>query len=839
MLIRQNTIHHFLNQGASMSPSICGSLLAILMGLFLVASVRSQEIGFVEEYVLSPSRDQALKSLIPGSEDYYYFHCLHHLSLQQYDQVAELLKPWISRHRRTPLVREIEHRLALLTYEQHPEESLQYLIRELNLRFDHQQQQRGAKPQLPTALDPALISAEQLQRRALAIHTNSTDGFEDRALADLAETNLAPEVRRHLLSRLRHPDVRNLPEIVAEDLKFKQSGGFGSLAVHNLMLQEQLDQLRVLRPELLNNDNYVNVYLRRLQPSTDLDWRRIPEQEKQHLDQLWAFVSQLAPSQNSLKAHVLYRLLQWDLKQGRYDRDRFLEYLKLPRQAGYVNPRYIERRDLRGYLCNLNQDYSQQTLMAAVGNDEPLVREYLQHFFVEDASYQPYTEYLLDTYLKQLFAETKLVNGLGDPQSWYALLTPEQLRQLQDRVDLDFAATNPETFDVDQPVQLEVFLKNTPSLIVKVFEVNTANYYRTEFREVSTDVNLDGLVANLEKTHTYDLPPIRRMKRRFEFPSLNRRGVFVIDFIGNGKSSRAVIRKGRLWFTQRPTAAGQAFRVYDEANALVKDATIWMAQTTYAADQDGVILLPYSTRPSGQPIILSAGEFSSLGQFNHQAERYELTAGFYVDRESILSQDVVQLLVRPGLMVNERRSSVKSLEDVRLQVTSRDMDGVESTQTVAPFELYDEQESVHAFRVPPRLASLSFTLTAKVQSFSENKKIDLAAGDSIEMNGIDREASTSDLHFTRSGSAYFLELLGKAGEPMAEIPLQLSIKHRDYRDPVNVALKTDAVGRIALGELTGIESLTTATPDNHAQTFAPWRRKTPNCPRAQAGKARR
>ena len=39
-------------------------------------------------------------------------------------------------------------------------------------------------------------------------------------------------------------------------------------------------------------------------------------------------------------------------------------------------------------------------------------------------------------------------------------------------------------------------LKNVPNLVVKVFEINTQNFYRQNLREIDTDINLDGLVAN-------------------------------------------------------------------------------------------------------------------------------------------------------------------------------------------------------------------------------------------------------------------------------------------------------------------------------------------------------
>ena len=68
---------------------------------------------------------------------------------------------------------------------------------------------------------------------------------------------------------------------------------------------------------------------------------------------------------------------------------------------------------------------------------------------------------------------------------------------------------------------------------------------------MSTDINLDGLVANTEQTRASTEPPLRRVAQRFDFPQLTKPGVYVVDFIGSGKSSRAPIRKGRLAAARR------------------------------------------------------------------------------------------------------------------------------------------------------------------------------------------------------------------------------------------------------------------------------------------------
>src|SRR5208283_3958448 len=192
----------------------------------------------------------------------------------------------------------------------------------------------------------------------------------------------------------------------------------------------------------------------------------------------------------------------------------------------------------------------------------------------------------------------------------------------------------------DEPVKLDLFIKNVPNLIVKVFEVNTQNFYRTQLREVDTDINLDGLVANVEQTHPYTDPPLRRMARRFDFPALTKPGVYVVDFIGGGKSSRALIRKGRLHPLVVTGTAGQVITVVDDAHKPVKDVAIWLGGQEYRADKDGTVTVPFSTDPGRRPIVLSRGDFSCLDHINHLAENYQLNAGIHVDHEALLTQRV-------------------------------------------------------------------------------------------------------------------------------------------------------------------------------------------------------
>jgi hypothetical protein len=786
--------------------------------VFLASMASAGEIGYIEDFSLAKDRAASLRQLIPGTEDYYYYHCLHYLNTEQFDKAAELTRPWLDRHGQTPRLTEIQTRHALLSYERNPEKSLAYLRSHLGLLFNQQRVLVGASPNVPTSLDPKVISRDTLRTLSLTRWQN-LDNFEDAALDWLATENLDWQRRRNLLQRLTRPDVPHLPEMISQDLQAPNAQPFGSFPVQRQLTLAQLKELLGLRPELLNQTNFVQDWISKLHPGADEDWRHEPAFTRAYLERLQEFVTRLSAAHNALKAHVLYHRLVFDRAHEVYDRGRFLAYLQLPRRQPYMAKALLERDEALRYPADLNADFSGLTMLLPIVNDEALVRDYLKHFLVDADSPKGFEPYINDVYLRYLFAEVKIENGLGDAEQWAAQLPPELFRQLKDRIDIDFAPSNKTDFTAEEPVELDLFVKNVPSLFVKVFEINAFNFYRTHQREADTDINLDGLVANAEETRDYSEPPLRRVSRRFTFGQLKRPGVYVIDFIGAGKSSRALIRKGKLRPITSTGAVGQIITVFDDANRPVKDASVWFGGADYQPDEKGRIILPFSTSPARQPVVIHRGDFACLDFIEHQAENYQLHAGIHVDRESLLTQRIASLMVRPGLYLNGIPVPVALLEDVKLRITATNHAGIATSTEVPNFRLFADRESIHEFRVPARLASLNIVLQAKVKSLTQNKALDLSAGETFVLNQIDQTEKTEDLHLARFGPEYVIELLGRTGEVRADRAVQLAFKHRDFRQPVPVTLKSDMHGRIHLGTLADIEHVTATSPEGVSHTW--------------------
>lgn len=104
-------------------------------------------------------------------------------------------------------------------------------------------------------------------------------------------------------------------------------------------------------------------------------------------------------------------------------------------------------------------------------------------------------------------------------------------------------------------------LKNINQLTIKVFEVCTENYLLKNFSPVTDSINLDGLIASEQTEHIFNHPPVVKTVKEFTFDKITAKdkGVFIIEFIGNGITSRAIIRKGRLVLREKQTVAGHVF----------------------------------------------------------------------------------------------------------------------------------------------------------------------------------------------------------------------------------------------------------------------------------------
>ncbi len=790
----------------------------------------AHEIGFVEKFALAGDREEALRQLIPGTEEYYFYHALHYQNAERRDEFREMLAQWAKRSPDSASRRALETRQALIDYGVDPGGTLTFLRDRLMLPLNHEREVPSAKPNLPVVLDQALIAEEKFLQEATA-GVDHLERLSERAVARLIARGheFSAAQRRAALAKLTRPDVAGLVAAIAADLATPESRGFGEFAIHGALMLAQLDELRRLRVsepgadpaavDLLRHERYVLTYLGKLRPGADDDADRDPAVREAWLARAWTFVSGLDPAFNSLKAHILYQRLDLARTRGQYDAALFLEYVKLPRAVHYINPVWQRDQRVWSFPADLGADYSSVTKRPPIGTDDGLVRDYLLRLLAAADSPAVYAPYFEAGWLNAIFAEARLTAGVDDArlaETLASALTSEAYDALKRRVDLDFDLSNPPRFAPGDAVSLDVWVKNASQVTIKIFELNTAACYEATGRPIGTDIDLDGLVAATQRTIDTAAPPLRRLRRTIELPEIAaRRGVWVVELIGNGRSSRALIRKGQLHYLTRASSAGTAITVLDEAYEPVPQAHITFAGRRLDPAANGEIVIPFTAHPGPQPVILHDGAgFASLATIGLAAEAYELTAGFHVEREQVLSGAQAMLAIRPRLVLNGQPVSAALIEKPVLTLTSADNYGIATTATIVDFKLHDDRESTHGFKVPDRLAALSVTLTGEVKSLSEGKPIPLSVSWGWTGNGIDMLPIVSDLYLGRAADGWFLEERGKNGEPKPERAVHLVFRHRDYENPISHSLKTGENGRLALGALDGITHVSASGSNN-------------------------
>ncbi len=765
------------------------------------------DLDLLEALALSEDRAAALDALLPGTTLHDYYRGVHLQQASKLDEVDTILADWKARHPKDDAPYQSLRRRQLLLRAGADLPSQTDTIRfEAGLTFDDQAEAEVAAQRYPTRLDPAPLQPGALFRDALN-RSSDLSYFTDWSLADLVAKggSLGLTRIRDLLRRLPRANIRGLVELIAKELSDNASGGFGALPIQPLLTLDQLVSLAKLRPQLRQDGAWVHAVLSRLRPPAHVDITTDLVARRAYLDALWAFVEPLPKGFNMLKVQVLYHQLDLDRRLGAYDRPRFLTYLDLPRAQSYVDAGW-----LRGFPADqiARQGYAAISApqLDTIGDDEPLVRDHLQYFLAREEM-DAFADRLRRDWLIGELATARLLAGDPDTRRWTGMLSEAALGALRERVDIDLSPRNPASYAASADVKLEVLVKNVPELVIKVFRINALAYFLARGAEVDTSIDLDGMVASDERTLVLDAPAIQRTTLSIDLPGCARAGTYVVELIGNGKASRALIRKGTLRFSTRVGAAGVTVSVFDETGHFLRDARLWMNGREHRSRDDGEISIPFSTQPGYAPILLVHGDLAQRESLENPAETFALSACFQVERQTLVAGKTARILLRPVLSVASVRAPIALLEEPKVEVTAVDLLGVSSTKIEA-ITLRDDAESAVEIRVPEDTVRVSLRLRGRVRVISTQQTLDLDDGDEAEINVVHQSEQTEVMHLATTADGHVLHLLGKSGEPRPGRAVALSIKHVAVNFEIATTLSTDERGRIELGPLPGVERVT-------------------------------
>ena len=766
------------------------------------------DIEQLEALALSDDRSAAIAHLVPGSEDHDYWRAIGLQHRGALEEVDALLATWRGRHGDSEARRRLQRRQRVLAAGGDLARHGDALASELGVSFTHQPEVEAAATRYPTAVDPTLHDEAALVAQALD-RGHGLDELTLDGVRALAPARLDPSRRRQWLQRVNRGGLPGLVAVIADDLAERSSLGFGSLPVHGLLTAAELDELARARPTLATDPAWVAARLTRLRPPEHVDWSDDLAARIAYLDALIAAVAPLPPVYAPLRALVLGHRLLCDLRAGQLVRDRLRAYLMLPR-TGAGASRAVTVRFERTELVALDHRLLTATALPALGDDSELVRAYVHGLLADDRDLE-LGDVIDPVWLTQARAEAALVAGDDDPR-WAGLLGADVAVALRERVDLELPPTNPTRWSRDGEVGLDVIVKHVPVLRVRVFRVDTAAWFEANGTDVDLSIDLDGLAAGWEQVIERPQPAIVRERVRLPLPACAQPGTYLVELIGGGRASRALVRRGDLRAVTRPTASGLAVAIVDERGQACPQASLWMGGRTYAAGADGAIALPFSTRPGSTPVLLVDGDVATVAAIALRGESYGFAASWLLDRQSLIPGTEAQALVRIDLTIGGTPASLAVLEEPYVEIATTDRRGVTAKQRL-PLAVADDRDAEVAFAVPAHAASVALAVGARVRVLSEQRTLELRDDRTISVGAMHAGDTTAALHLRPGADGLRLALLGKSGEPRAGRVVSLSLTSRVVTWTIDLLVATDAQGEIALGALAGVTGFTASAGD--------------------------
>jgi hypothetical protein len=757
------------------------------------------DLESLEALALSENRTAALAQLLPGSEDHDYYRCLHAQHAGKLGEAAEILDAWIERHGANPRYERLRLRQQLCRLGVAPAGVADELRDRFHVSHWHEREVAEVDPTRATQIAANAYDGARFLEAA-SEHSSDLGQVTDDGLYELLERPLDAARRRALLTRIGHTPQPALVNAIVDDLAAKGSAGFGTLRIHNELTLLQLHAIAERRPELRTHSHWIGAVVRRMRPPATVDLELDRDARESYLVELWQMVSRLSPASNSLKAHVLWHLLDTIRRRNaRPDAKLFVSYLELPRGAGYQARSLLERvRD--SDIARLGADYREVTGLGPAGDDEQLVRDLLQQFVAEA---EQFAQWLDRAWLDAELATAQLLAGTGNADRATLTLGAERAAALREKIELQWCVHNPSRFGVDEPIVLEADVKHVPELVVKVFRIDPLAYFHLHRRELAVEVDLDGLAASHELVMKFSEPAIRRVRRRIELPMCARAGTYVIDLIGNGMSSRAVVHKGRLRHFVRIGAAGHVITILDDSGKPRPDARAWLGDREYVPDERGAFVVPFSTAGGTTPMLLSCGDVATVAHLQLQRELYDLELALALDRQALTAGRTARAVARVRLHVAGMPASIALLEQATWDVMLVDRAGVATTKS-QPLALSDDDAAVLEWPLGEDTSQVTISVRGNVKVVSQQRDQQLAQQATFQIAAMHATHATEALYLTRGGAGWVINALGKTGEPRAKRPVTIAIVHRWAHTQWTYELATDERGRIELGELPGI-----------------------------------
>ena len=517
---------------------------------------------------------------------------------------------------------------------------------------------------------------------------------------------------------------------------------------------------------------------------------------------------------DKMTRNVLYSILDLNSKMNVFELDTFIEYIECPLfdNSSIYN---IDKKLRDKIMSNQRQNdfFHCQIIQPNYDQEKNLIEKYLQHFYLkEKIAFEKLNKYFNENYIKRFYAKMQFYLGNEEPTK-DNILSSYEINDLMKETKVTICDFNKELFNINDDIELTLEIKNVQTLYVNIYEINTENYYYSNKKKFDESISLDGIVPTYEDIFSYNDKPQLLTEKKISISKLpKKRGLFVIEFIGNGHVSRAVIQRGNLRYIHKNTINGKVLYILDEDNKICKgDKTgLWINNVWYPSIKDtGAILIPYSV--NGNIFILKHEDFCRLEtNISIPNEKYEFNGLFIINEESFIMGNVTKILVRPYLYVCNELCPLEVLKNVKLTINTirtENNQEIPSVNVIDNIKLSYDKEFSFEFQVPPKLMQVNFVLSGEIKPQTRDNIETLSFSQEYVFN---RRFEYDTLIKQNNNGNYIVHLLGKNGEPKINHQVELNLEHKQQgviNNGQSILMESDFEGKIDLGKLNDVRNV--------------------------------
>lgn len=848
-----------------------------------------------ENYILSDKREDSLISIIPGSEADLYL------------QLTKALTEYSEKKKEPENFENLLRKLKDLNFNAHNEIIFKKLLKNFDFAENEKDEQAKEKvikelknivcphakfnytrptnskinfsensenSKFPAALEQSLIPGpakhlekfyeDQINNFYLL---NEIKNYNLLKNLNWEKVNLENFFRNWLLNKIELPLLDDESGLIAKIAKFLDSEAEKNKCfpyLNDFLQRLPIELLEKLSEAISTNycdkNKFLNLIINKTH-AEQLSAAKDANAKKAVLLEIYAKLKPLPPKYQALKANALLEILSLNILLNEFDLALFLEYIKSPVNDNKSVFKFNEEKssELR------SQERYTFWGVPVTNSDAKLIAEHLDFFFMQkNLEIKAFEEYLDEKLLKKHFFQSQILKG-EESEEAVKHLGQADFERLVAKTEISICKHNKQLFAVEDEVVLELDVKNIQTLFVKIFEINTENYYYTQKSVFDTSLSLEGLVACSDETFIFNEKPQVKKRKEFKLAGIPRkRGLYIVEFIGGGFSSRAIIKKGSLTMISREAPLGKSVFILNEKGEICKptnnnnnnDSTIslnntennnnnnnglneaenhgttgiWFKGTFYAAGASGLIIIPYAKNTENDICILNHNGFSEISNLILSCESYALQGVFNVNHESLTMGNTAKFLFKPFLTLNGREAALSMLKNSTLTaLVSKQVNGetIPTSQVFDKITLDKNQEFCFELQTPPKLTDINLTFEAEVFNNSKQEKQKLIY--SYAYKSYEAEDNYIRMFLKSASGNYSLFVLGKNGEAKSDCVLSINLQsnllktnHTTYinSNENQIKLQTDQEGKVFLGVLRHVHQISAALAQSEGALVA-------------------